>query len=74
MGRALRTRGLRHGPHGRRSRCSHLGQAYGGFSDIGFAVLTGAGLIRLVTTIFMTVYDLQALSEELPQTPHDFMA
>jgi 5-formyltetrahydrofolate cyclo-ligase len=43
-----------------------------GYSDIEFALLQEAGLIRPETTIVTTVHPLQVVNESLPETGHDF--
>jgi 5-formyltetrahydrofolate cyclo-ligase len=43
-----------------------------GYSDIEFALLQEAGLIRPTTTVVTTVHDLQVVDEDLPETRHDF--
>ncbi|MCM3883075.1 5-formyltetrahydrofolate cyclo-ligase [Frankia sp. R82] len=53
-------------PHGVR-----LGKG-AGYSDLEFALLQEAGLIRPTTTIVTTVHDLQVVDDDLPETRHDF--
>lgn len=43
-----------------------------GYTDIEVALLAGAGLLRLDTTIVTTVHEQQVLDEALPHQPHDF--
>jgi len=43
-----------------------------GYSDIEVALLQEAGLIGPHTTIVTTVYSLQIVDDELPETEHDF--
>jgi 5-formyltetrahydrofolate cyclo-ligase len=43
-----------------------------GYSDIEFALLQEAGLMRPETTIVTTVHPLQVVNESLPETGHDF--
>lgn len=44
----------------------------GGYSDLEFALLTEAGLLRDGTVLATTVHPLQVLDEDLPETDHDF--
>jgi 5-formyltetrahydrofolate cyclo-ligase len=44
----------------------------GGYSDLEFGLLVGAGLVGDDTTIVTTVHGLQVLDERLPETAHDF--
>jgi 5-formyltetrahydrofolate cyclo-ligase len=44
----------------------------GGYSDLEFGLLVGAGLVGDDTTIVTTVHTLQVLDERLPETAHDF--
>ncbi len=43
-----------------------------GYSDIEVALLTEAGLIGPETVIVTTVHQLQVVTDELPETEHDF--
>ncbi|WP_235497574.1 MULTISPECIES: 5-formyltetrahydrofolate cyclo-ligase [unclassified Frankia] len=53
-------------PHGVR-----LGKG-AGYSDLEFALLQEAGLVRPTTIIVTTVHDLQLVDDDLPETRHDF--
>lgn len=53
-------------PHGVR-----LGKG-AGYSDIEFALLQEAGLIRPTTTVVTTVHDLQVVEDDLPESRWDF--
>jgi len=53
-------------PHGVR-----LGKG-AGYSDIEFALLQEAGLIRPTTTVVTTVHDIQVIEDDLPESRHDF--
>ena len=44
----------------------------GGYSDLEFALLREAGLVRDRTIIATTIHDLQLIDGDLPETRHDF--
>ena len=44
----------------------------GGYSDLEFGLLAGAGLVDGHTVVATTVHPLQVLDEDLPETGHDF--